>query len=884
MLQILGHLPVAPGMFTFLKPTVEGGERKQVLVHCFYQDRQTFLVTEVKKNAPTTTNTDDAPPLRIESLSTRRLSAVPPIARAGDLFEVTPAAFVRAAPAAKFYPLLESLMVRAEQAVTATQQLLRSDTTKRLVYSTGQALQDGVDNLSAKRDGGSAPVPDLASAVTKAAPEMEESMKQVLTMVKDEEIAVLLARCKDRLEQLGATDLSAATRKALEKTGIRIQLDGGAASSSSLKESVDASRKAALTALQQLLKQADLDDDVLDRVRGDVARNFTVAFDSLSKAAKSDRGLNEMFESIAEKTTAWREATGRLMTTRSASLFLEGASRIQARAAAIFGKGHLQAVGEIGSKLTKSFTEGDAALARLKSIELGEAVKTRLVNAIEVRSESMGGLDGIIAGALATVNVGGGPGNRIQDMLGNLQRNASSATVDAHETLIAVLSSQSTYRDQALLRLEQALCDLGEQIGGSLAPDEIAAIVRGEGGTAKIFEPIARRAMQQIEKQLDAAESQVKDSTVLEVLKRVRKITSGELTLTAIMDDIVNVLNDDKIVAAGESIVQRSEQVLDAIEGVSANQAVADAMQIAEKAGITKESVMREFEKLNAQDLLGVAEKAVTDETARRQLLSTATDAALDFVLRILPSMPVPPFDGVKDGLVYHISNLSMKGFSVRKEDIHIELAGMRATKRSNGRKMDDVPTADNEEATSSKLIELENFDAASSGMDYISTNAPAKATELLIVDIRNTSALLDNAVWNFEQTYLPYLKGGGVANVKMSGGSIRLQFELRKRRTDKADGIATPAWEPVLCLHDRSCTITDVDLSLEGDGKITWLLNKIAVMFKSPLRDYVVGAIVKVLSTRSGWILARLNNVLSPYWDLILRTARLKMVRVDTL
>ena len=39
----------------------------------------------------------------------------------------------------------------------------------------------------------------------------------------------------------------------------------------------------------------------------------------------------------------------------------------------------------------------------------------------------------------------------------------------------------------------------------------------------------------------------------------------------------------------------------------------------------------------------------MTDESARKELLSNATDTALDFLLRILPSMPVPPFDGVRD-------------------------------------------------------------------------------------------------------------------------------------------------------------------------------------------------------------------------------------------
>ena len=355
------------------------------------------------------------------------------------------------------------------------------------------------------------------------------------------------------------------------------------------------------------MKLVEIDD--LMNVHAELTKKFANAFDSLLKAAKSDRGLDAMFVAIAEKTTVWQEATGRLMSTRSAGLFIEGASRMQARAVAIFGNGQMQVLGEIGSKLAKSFSEGDAALARLKSIELGDAVKNRLVKAIEVRSESLGGLDGIIVSALSAVKTRGDADNRIPDMLQNLQQNASLVTSNAHETLISVLSSRSMYRDSVLLRLEQTLCDLNDQIGDDLSPNDIASIVRGEGGTAKIFQPIARRAMKQIEKQLDAAETQVTDETTMTVLKRIRKIMSGELTLAAILDDLVDVLNDDAVVAAGESLVRHSEQVFDAIEGVSANKAVSDAIKIAEKAGITKETVMREFEKLKVNDLLGVTER-----------------------------------------------------------------------------------------------------------------------------------------------------------------------------------------------------------------------------------------------------------------------------------
>jgi hypothetical protein len=284
---------------------------------------------------------------------------------------------------------------------------------------------------------------------------------------------------------------------------------------------------------------------------------------------------------------------------------LEGASRIQARAANLFSKDQLSWAGEIGNKFTKAFTEGDAAVARLKSIELGETVRARLVEAIEVRSESLGGLDGIIAGALTTVKGSGGQtSDQMKGVLTALQGRASSVTKEANETLISVLARRSEYRDVALLKVEQVMCDLESQFGEELSPQDIAAIARGEGGTAKLFEPIAKRAAKEIEKQLDAAEESVSDQTMLDVLKHVRKIVSGQLTLQAVLDDVVNILNDDNIVAAGENLMKQGEQVLDAIEGVSGNKVVDDVMQIAEKAGLTKDKVMEGIGKLDVNELL----------------------------------------------------------------------------------------------------------------------------------------------------------------------------------------------------------------------------------------------------------------------------------------
>ena len=55
----------------------------------------------------------------------------------------------------------------------------------------------------------------------------------------------------------------------------------------------------------------------------------------MSKAATSDPQLTTIFGSILDKTKTWQEMMGRLLQTRTASLFVEGAQRLTARAAAV---------------------------------------------------------------------------------------------------------------------------------------------------------------------------------------------------------------------------------------------------------------------------------------------------------------------------------------------------------------------------------------------------------------------------------------------------------------------------------------------------------------------------------------------------------------------
>ncbi len=770
-----------------------------------------------------------------------------------------------------------------------------------------------------------------------------DEIKQIYEMLRDEDLAQLFQKGQARLKELVEVDVPEETRRILMGVGIEFDDDDDedeelveegagktATASSSVRRKMDKLRKEALTTLTELLKTKIIatdengnfvihannsiniqvnantilgDDDLLasypvTAMMEQTQERFTQMFDQLSKAATSDPQLLQIFGSISEKTRVWQEMSGRLLQTRTASLFMEGGQRLRARAAEMLtvGGGNVReafaARGNDGitannAALTRAFTEGDIAKAKLKSMEMGDAIRQRLFKAIELRSESSGGLDAIIAGSLTKLhNTAHGYSTKVTSLLGleglssedniqsviaSLQQSASSTMKGTKETLIALLSQRSGYRDLVLLRLERTFIDLESQLGKDLSAEQIAEISKGEGGSMALFQPIAMKATKEIEVQLDAAEEKMRESkhwntNADDAMIKVRQITRGELSMNDIIDMAAGYLDDEQVVANSGGLIVKAEGLLDSFEAASARlsgdsarskmprgaDATTGLMDIAIKAGITKDAVMQGVDGLDMNKLLDHTQSAITDEAARRELISSAGDSALDFLLKILPSMPVPPFDGVRDGLVYHLSNLSMAGFKVKKEDIKIEIAGIRASSA---------------QTTNTRAV---------------------KASELLVIDIRNISATLDDAVWSFEQTYMPYLKGSGKANTRLWDGAIRLKFELRRRiakmEIDPATGRKVPTWKPVLCLNDRSCSIGGVDLTVQGEGRIAWVANKLASLLGTRLRDYVVNVIINALTNNIGRLIEMLNSNLCNYWDLIMRTADLELDKLPEL
>ena len=830
---IVKFLEAAPGMIVnaMLEESEISGEEDtketNVMVHSYSRYSDTYTVSIIPKS------------------NDEGYEIVEKEEKSGPLKLITvPSSQLKKAKSSKFYPLVEDLMKRADQAMSLTSTYVSKSSLSTLINKSTEMIENATststNTLTQEK------IESVKSGI--ALPDQQQIM-QIYSMMKDEELTVLLKKGQERLKQLVSDEIPKTMETALQKSGIEIAKSNSSVSSYLSRKNMEASREKALNALNDLLSQKSGTN--MEEIKASLGTQFSTVFDSLSTAARSDQTLNSIFNTISEKTSEWQEATGRIKATKSASLFIESSQRLKARAANLLSPEQRKTAKGTGMRLSKAFMEGDAAIARLKSIELGDQLRSRLVKMIEMRSGSEGGLDGIIAGALTSINAKASDTmseDNIQMMLFNLQQTASSSTKKAHETLLGTLSRQSQFREAAILRIEEVLVSMENQIGSDISAVDIAKIARGEGGTSALFEPIARRAAKEIENQLDTLEGKLTDETSRSVLAKTRDIISGNLTVSSLLDEAVNVLNDEKVVAHGEKLVKYGESVLDALEkgSTTKNKMVGDVIQIVEKAGLSKDSLMRNVEKLDVGKILDTAETAVTNEQARKEMLSSAADSALEFLLKILPSMPVPPFDGVKDGLVYHLSNLSMKGFKVKKENIIVEIAGIRATKQA------ESPTNSGYDSDSESDLNTDfsnhSLDRSSgnrtnenktNGNNTVETQPKAiKATEILVIDVQNISAVLEDAVWSFEQTFFPYLKGNGQSFVDLSEGSIRLQFELRKRRVASKVG-EHQEFEPVLCLHKLSCSIGQIKLKLLGSGKVVWIINKIASYLKGPLRDY---------------------------------------------
>ena len=80
-------------------------------------------------------------------------------------------------------------------------------------------------------------------------------------------------------------------------------------------------------------------------------------------------------------------------------------------------------------------------MLKLKALQLGDNVKSRLIHTLELHTASRGGLDGIIAAAVTNLNEKTAElDTDLQQLIESLQESASSKSKDTNEALLTLLS------------------------------------------------------------------------------------------------------------------------------------------------------------------------------------------------------------------------------------------------------------------------------------------------------------------------------------------------------------------------------------------------------------------------------------------------------------
>jgi len=452
--------------------------------------------------------------------------------------------------------------------------------------------------------------------------------------------------------------------------------------------------------------------------------------EQLTNVAQNDPTMQSILNQIQNNSSS--NPMFNVSNYKSVSIFYEGTQRLQSRAMKLFlrndDKDAFAEEQKRCSELFASIYRENELTLRLKSLELADAFRDRLIAAVEFRSESLGGLDGMIARALNTVEHGS------KDFMSKLDLSNSALQEDA---LLRALSSTNDVREHVLQKVEQSLCDIYEML--SLEDDESFDVFDISSSSTKLFNKFAERAKSEMEHQLALAEAAyAEDPLVMQLLEYARGALLSEDGTSFTNNNLQDVLSkfDEQLSMKGAELIEQGELLLDKLESKQQNSLgkhsnigsnadlVAHAIESAKVAGLAEK-----FHELNVQDLIQTTENAWSDINVRRKLINEICDAALDFLLTFLPEMPVPPLEGVRDGLIYELRNLSLKGLKMKKEHIQVSIAGIRATNASLNE--------DNE-------VNVSN------------------AERLLVVEVTDMRAQLEGVEWSLEQTYYPNITASG--------------------------------------------------------------------------------------------------------------------------
>jgi hypothetical protein len=240
---------------------------------------------------------------------------------------------------------------------------------------------------------------------------------------------------------------------------------------------------------------------------------------------------------------------------------------------------------------------------------------------------------------------------------------------------------------------------------------------------------------------------------------------------------------------------------------------------------------------LDADDVVATAESLAADASARDDVVRKVNDAALGFLLRHLPAMPVPPVDVESDNVDYFLDNLNLSQLRIDENDVTVDVAssdGSRVVRKGVGLRA--------------------GGDGAGDGGGGVDGGA------LFALKAVRISATFPNLTWRFRQKQFPFLEAEGRADVAVADASVALALSARRRNSENGDP------EPVVALTRCDVAIDDLELTMD-EHRFSWVFNSLAGLFRDQIRDYVCEALRDLVVDKSRDLLEPINALLGASW-----------------
>ena len=231
----------------------------------------------------------------------------------------------------------------------------------------------------------------------------------------------------------------------------------------------------------------------------------------------------------------------------------DGVEKLKKRATSIFGNDGEQKMRQLSeAPILQQFTTkqngNDKTLAALKGLELGEAVKNRLITNFELQADARGGIDGLIFSSFNAINKNQamlkGKMNEdfsVERILCELEAKSekvkgrvkgSGGGSVSKEKLIGAIGKGSLYKDLVLGNLETQLVLLNKRaeafgLGDLFSAKKVAVMNSGGGAdmtsTQTLFAPVVEKASGKVVEEIDNIEQKTENATIKVLLQYVAR-------------------------------------------------------------------------------------------------------------------------------------------------------------------------------------------------------------------------------------------------------------------------------------------------------------------------------------------------------------------------